>query len=128
MAMKLGGNVIILLDIIIPWITRDGIKVYPTSMRCGTVDIGIKNENFIIRAVTVNSFYFYIFISKEKTLSETLIEEGNNIYNRIPGSIIHPYKTQTLISDFSNQNSYNAHKDFIMNTYEVFYKLYKDRK
>ncbi len=113
-------NVIIKLDIITPWITNS-LKVYPKSMRCGIVDIGIKNENFIIRAVSVNSFYFYILISKEKTL----LEELNNIFNRIPGSIIYPYKTQTLISDFSNQNSYDAHVDFVMNTSEAFYKLYK---
>jgi len=54
-----------------------------------------------------------------------LVEELNNIYNRIPGSIINPNKTQTLISDFSTQNSYDAHVDFVMNTSEAFYKLYK---
>jgi hypothetical protein len=118
------GNVIIILDIITPWITN-GIKIYPTSMRCGTVDVGIENENFIIWVVSVNSYYFYILISKEKKISETLVEELNNVYNRIPGTIIHPQKTQTLISDFSTQNSYDAHKGFVMNTYEAFYKLYK---
>lgn len=121
------GNVILILDIITPWIIN-GIKIYPTSMRCGTVDVGIKNENFIIWAVSVNSYYFYILISKEKKISETLVEELNNVYNRIPGTIIHPYKTQTLISDFSNQNSYDAHVDFVKNTSEAFYKLYKNSK
>lgn len=120
-------NVIITLDIITPWI-RDGEKIYPKSMRCGILDIGIKNENFIIGAISVNSFYFYILISKEKTLSETLAEELNNIFNRIPGSIIHPYRTQSLISNFSTQNSYDAHVDFVMNTSVAFYKLYKDGK
>lgn len=120
-------NVIIKLDIITPW-TTNGIKVYPKSTRCGIVDIGIKNENFIIRAVTVNSFYFYVLISKEKTLPETLVEELKNIFNRIPGSIIHPYRAQTLICDFSAQNTYDAHVDFVMNTSEAFYKLYKDGK
>lgn len=117
------GNVIIILDIITPWITN-GIKVYPASMRCGTADAGIKNENFIISAVTVNSYYFYILISKEKKISETLVEELNNVYNRIPGTIIHPFRAQTLISDFSTQNSYDTHVDFVMNTSEAFYKLY----
>ncbi|WP_162789361.1 hypothetical protein [Flavobacterium fluviale] len=121
------GNVILILDIITPC-TTNGIKIYPTSMRCGTVDVGIKNENFIIWAVSVNSYYFYILISKEKKISETLVEELNNVYNRIPGTIIHPYKTQTLISDFSNQNSYDAHVDFVNNTSEAFYKYTKNSK
>jgi hypothetical protein len=103
----------------------NGQKIYPSSMRCGIVDVGIKNENFIIRAISVNSFYFYILISREKILSNALVEELKNIISRIPGSIIHPYRTQTLICDFSANNTYDAHVDFIKNTSEAFYKLYK---
>lgn len=120
-------NIIITLDIITPWIT-DGEKVYPKSLRCGIVDVGITNENFIIRAISVNSFYFYVLISKDKTLSSTLVEELKSIFNRIPGSIIHPHITQTLISDFSNNNTYDVHVDFVRNTSEAFYKLYKNSR
>lgn len=121
---EIWENVIITLDIVTPWLVN-GEKVYPKSMRCGIVDVGIKNENFIIRVVSVNSFYFYILISREKILSDFLVEDLKNIINRIPGSIIHPYRTETLITDFSSNNSYDAHIDFIKNTSEAFYKLYK---
>lgn len=120
-------NIVIKLDIITPWIVNDE-KVYPKSARCGIVDVGIKNDNFIIRAISVNSFYFYILISKDKILSNNLLEELKSIFNRIPGSIIHPYKSQTLISDFSSQNTCDVHIDFVMNTSEAFYKLYKNSR
>jgi len=124
---RASENIIVTLDIVTPCIVN-GEKVYPKSMRCGIADTGTKNENFIIRAVSVNSFYFYILMLKEEILSNVAAEELKDVIKKIPGSIIHPYKTQTVISDFSTSDSYDAHIDFINNTSEAFYKLYNSSR
>ena len=121
---KIWENIIVTLDIITPAIVN-GEKVYLKSMRCGVVYVGIKTENFIIMAISVNSFYFYIMIPKHEILSNDAAEELKDIFSRIPGSVIHPYKTQTLICDFSNKDAYDMHLDFFRNTSDAFYKLYK---
>ena len=117
-------NIIITLDIVTPAIVN-GEKIYLKSMRCCDVNVGTKNENFIIRLISVNSFYFYILISKSEILSYESVEELKDIFSRIPGSVIHPHRTRTLICDFSNKDAYDMHLDFFRNTSEAFYKLYK---
>lgn len=120
-------NIIVTLDIVSPSIVN-GEKLYPTSMRCGLVDMGMKIENFLIRAIAVNSFYFYILILKDEFLSDVAAEELKIILDRIPGTIVHPYRVQTLIRDFSAGDSYDVHIDFIRNTAEAFYKLYNSNR
>ncbi|UMQ44131.1 hypothetical protein MKS83_10630 [Chryseobacterium sp. Y16C] len=105
-------DIIVKLDIVIPAII-DGNKVYPKSTRCGTLDIGITSENFIMRTVAINSYYFSILFSKEEQIPNTFLPELNNILQRIPGSIINPYDSITVIKHFSNENTISVHEGLI---------------
>jgi len=76
------------LDIVQPTII-DGRKFYPSSARCGAIQLGGPMPNFLVRVISVNSFYFYIILSKSAVLKNDMEEEfiaSSTIY-RLPLSI-----------------------------------------
>lgn len=115
-------NVIVKLDIVTPSLL-DGERVYPKSARCGTVKIDAENNNFILRMISINSFYFYIIISKEEYITEDLVEkEYWKIFNSIPGTVIHPYREKTLVNQFSTEDTYSIHYDHLTSNNEYYEK------
>ena len=121
-------DVVIKIDIITPSIIENK-KIYPKSARCGTIDIGINSENFILRMISVNSYYFYIIISKNLELKTELIKnEFYEIFNRVPGTIIHPYTNEIEINKFSNQDTFSAHKPHIELNKEYYEKHRSNKK
>lgn len=119
-------NILIKLDIILPSII-DGLKVYPKSARCGSIDIGVNSDNFILRMISINSYYFFIIISKNEFIYSDSLSEYKEIFSRVPGTIIHPYRQSIEINKFSDLNTYSAHIDFIMKSQNDF-KHYIDKK
>lgn len=105
-------DILIKLDIVTPSFIN-GNKVYPKSVRCGTLDIGIPSENFIIRTIAINSYYFSIVFSKEEQIPDTFLPELKDILQRIPGSIINPYDSITAIKHFSNENTVSIHEGLV---------------
>lgn len=126
--IKDGGenveNITINLDIVLPS-TYDGKKIYPKSARCGSLNIGIASDSFILRVISINSFYFYIMISKDEKVNKTDFFE---VFNRIPGTNIHPYSTKTEVNQSSNSNTYDSHIDFIVNTKDSFEEYIDGKK
>lgn len=120
-------SIIVKLDIVTPWINGED-KIYPKSARCGKSDIGYKTDNFVVRAVSVNSFYFYILFCKSEFLPEDLVAELHYIESRIPGTIIHPYRNETMITKFSTDDTYKAHIDFINRTADALDKKNKNSR
>lgn len=123
---KIYENIVVKLDIVTPSIV-DGVKVYPKSARCGKVDVGIKLDNFILRIISINSFYFYIIISKDEFIEGNSLNEFHEVFSRVPGTIVHPYRQTTLINKFSDSNTYSAHIDWILKS-ENNFKDYIDKK
>ncbi len=112
-------SIVIKLDIVLPSII-DNVTVYPKSARCGLIDVGLNSDNFILRMVSINSYYFYLFISKNELMSQTSVDEFQNIFNRVPGTIIHPYQDNITMSKFSGLNTYDTHINFIEKTKNYF--------
>lgn len=111
-------NIIIKLDLIKPSVINGG-KVYPKSARCGTIDIDFESENLILRVVSINSYCFFIIIHKEVFLKDEHIDEYWEVFNRIPGTIIHPYKDNVEVKSIGSNTS-DIHSVFIKNTHEAF--------
>lgn len=105
-------NIVIKLDIVTPSIIN-GKKVFPKSARCGTIDIGLKTDNFIIRMISINSFYFYILFSKHEFIQNEIVPEFREVFERIPGTIIHPYREKSIINQFSTEDTYTTHREFV---------------
>lgn len=119
-------NIVIKLDIVLPSIINN-VTVYPKSARCGLIDVGINSDDFLLRMVSINSFYFYILVSKNDFIKDTSVDEFQKIFNRIPGTIIHPYRESITIKTFSGLNTYDIHIDFIERSQNGFDK-YIDKK
>jgi len=106
-------DIVIKLDIVTPSLIN-GIKVYPNSARCGRVKIDVKSDHFILRMIAVNSFYFFIVISKDERISDEAVEnEFGNVINNIPGTIVHPYRDKILVNQFSSENTFSVHQSHI---------------
>ena len=67
-------------------------------------------------------------LSKEDNIKEDSINEFNEIFNRIPGIIVHPYKQNIEINNFYNSNAYKLHIDFVLNTQKEFLKYDETEK
>lgn len=119
-------NIVIKLDIITPSII-DGVNVYPKSARCGPIDVGFKTDNFILRMISINSFYFYILILKKEFIEGNSLSECQEILSRVPGTIVHPYRRDTLLNKFSDANTYSVHIDFVLKS-ENDFNNYVDKK
>ncbi len=119
-------NIVVKLDLVLPSIINDA-KVYPKSARCGIINVGIASDNIILRAVSINSFYFYLVMSKAEFIKEANIDEFQEIFNRIPGVIVHPYRKDITISKFSGLDTYDTHIDFVQHSQDSFQK-YIDKK
>lgn len=119
-------SIIIKLDIITPTILAEG-KFYPKSARCGKFDVGIKTDNFHLRVISVNSFYFYILISNDDYIPENIFPELQSLIQRIPGTIIHPYKNSTFIENFSKDSAYGSHLNFITTSAEAYNKSIENK-
>ncbi|WP_157801957.1 hypothetical protein [Flavobacterium sp. 1] len=115
-------SIVVKLDIITPALSEEG-KFYPKSARCGTFDVGIITSNFHLRVISVNSFYFYILISNDDLIQENVFSELQSLIERIPGTIIHPYKTETFVNNFSRDDAHSIHIDFITRSSEGFIKV-----
>lgn len=111
-----GGDVreeiVLKLDIVTPSILN-GKKIYPKSARCATIDVGLESDNFIVRLISLNSYYFYLLISKEDQIEINLVSELQEFIQRIPGSIINPYTKSTEIYNFSNEDTTSIHLELV---------------
>lgn len=112
-------NIIIKLDFVRPYIL-DGEKIYPKSARCGTIETNCNADYLALRVVSINSYYFYIIIYKNEILDDAHINEYKEVFNRIPGIIIHPYKDTITIKSVSDRDTHNIHIDFIEKTKSPF--------
>ncbi|MFC1223058.1 hypothetical protein ACFE6N_04570 [Pedobacter sp. BG31] len=117
-------DIVIKLDLVIPS-NEQGVKLNPHSVRCGAIDMGRTLEHCIVRCVAVNSFYFYIVLSKEEAFPSTGMEELAFVMNNFPGVIVHPYRQKIVVDSISGKNTRDMHEDFIYSTqesYEAFRK------
>jgi len=106
---KIREDILIKLDIVTPGILN-GQKIYPKSTRCGFSDLGLRSNNFSIRMVALNSYYFHIIFSNNDEVETSLLPELKNIIDSIPGSIIDPYKSISWISNFSTEDAISIHQ------------------
>jgi len=121
-------DVIVKIDIITPSIINNKI-IYPKSARCGTIKIGVKSENFILRMISVNSYYFYMIISKEVDIkSEIIRNEFFEIFNSVPGTVIEPGKEEIELKGFSNRDTLYIHKPHIDTNKEFYDRAIKNNK
>lgn len=112
---EIREDIVIKLDIITPSVVN-AVKVYPKSARCGTFRVNKKTDNFILRMLSLNSFYFYILISKEKQIAnDEIVKEFNDVFNEVPGTIIHPYQNQVILNKFSTEDTLSSHSHLISN-------------
>jgi hypothetical protein len=105
-------DVIVKLDIVTPSII-DGEKIYPKSARIGSLQIPEGSSKFILRAVSVNSFYFYIILSKEFEVKPGDKDELVRVFHSIPGTVIHPHQKEILVDSFSGHNTESSHFDWV---------------
>jgi hypothetical protein len=127
----LNGNqvrkdVIIKIGIVVPSII-DGKKYYPSSARCGDMRIGEPTANFLTRFISVNSYYFYLVLSRAPVLAPEMHEELYGIYESIPGTLVHPYRQSVLVDSFSGFDTESSHVDFLAST-QGLYLDYHTRK
>lgn len=109
---KTREDIIIKLDIVAPSLINGQI-LYPKSARCGTLDIGLHSDNFIVRMVALNSYYFSMLFSKQNEIPNSQLPELKSLLERIPGSIINPYREISLINNFSNADTISIHNEFV---------------
>ncbi|MEP0388659.1 MAG: hypothetical protein ABJD69_14095 [Dokdonia sp.] len=122
---ELREDIVVKLDLIMPAVHNEK-KIYPKSTRCGTFDINFKQDNFILRMISLNSFYFYIIISKEENIITELAEiELRYLIKNIPGTIIHPYKKEINITNYSNLDTFNIHQHHILTNKKYYEKFLK---
>lgn len=117
-------DIVIKLDIVVPSM-EDGVKLNPHSVRCGSIDMGRELDQCIVRCVAVNSFYFYVVLSKNETFPSTALDELEFVMHNLPGVIVHPYRSKIVINHISGRNTTDVHEDFIYSTqasYEEFRK------
>jgi hypothetical protein len=118
-------DVIIKLDIVTPTLIN-GERIYPKSARCGKIKIEAENNNFILRMISINSFYFYVILSKDVYITEEVAEkEYWQIFNSIPGTIIHPNREKILVDQFSTEDTYSIHHDHLTSNNEYYEEYLK---
>ena len=127
----LNGNemhpeILIKLDIVPPTII-DGRKFYPSSARSGAIQFDDPMLHFLVRFVAVNSFYFYIIQSKSAFLKNDMEEEFYRIFDNLKGTIVHPYRQEVIVDNFSDIDTQGSHLDLLANTHDI-YLAYKERK
>ena len=118
-------DIVVKLDIIQPTLINNQ-KMYPSSARCGVVQLPEENPNFLLRVVSVNSYYFHLILSKSLIISSEMHDEFYRVFESVPGTLIQPYKFETLVDTFSGYDTQNSHIDFIESTKNL-YNDYKDR-
>ena len=119
---EIHENIIIKLDIVTPTL-MNGEKYYPKSARCGTVNIKEKSDNYFLRVLSINSFYFYIIIARDDYITGELAEkEYWDVFNNIPGTILHPYREKILVNQFSSEDTYSIHHDHLTTNHEYYEK------
>jgi len=120
---QIREDVVIKADIVTPAII-DGKKLYPNSARCGTISIDTTVDNFILRMISVNSYHFYMIISKNAEISTEIAEtEFKEIFQLIPGTIVHPYQEEIEIINFSSEDAFSINKPSIDLNKEFFNKF-----
>lgn len=115
-------DVVIKLDLVLPSI-ENGVKMNPNSARCAYIDLQRTLDHCIVRCIAVNSFYFYIVLSKSEIFPTDAMEELAFVMNNLPGVIVHPYRSRVTIDNISGKNTRDMHEDFINATqtkYEEF--------
>jgi hypothetical protein len=123
---EIREDFIIKIDLVTPY-KKSGVVMYPRSVRCGQFEIDKKTDNFILKVLSVNSFYFYIVISRDEVIVDESIEnEYIEISASIPGTILHPYKNEIILSKFSTENAFSIHHDHF-NTNEKAYEAFLNR-
>lgn len=108
-------DIVIKLDIVIPSVEKE-IKLNPHSARCAAINMGRELEYFIVRCIALNSFYFYIVLSKKEALTSDAVVELEFLMNNLPGVIVHPYRSKIRIDEISEKNIKDMHEDFIYST------------
>ena len=119
---EIHENIIIKLDIVTPTLLN-GEKYYPKSARCGTICIKENSDKYILRALSINSYYFYIIIFKDEHITGEVAErEYWDIFNNIPGTIIHPYREKIIVNQFSTEDTYSIHHEHLTTNNEYYEK------
>ncbi|WP_439697430.1 hypothetical protein ACFGVS_03245 [Mucilaginibacter sp. AW1-7] len=113
-------DVVIKLDLIRPTIVNEK-KVYPSSARCGVIQLPAETPHFLLRFISVNSFYFYLILSKSPTIQPDTFEEFGRVFESVPGTIIHPYKSEVVLGEFSGHDTESIHIDFLSGTQELYH-------
>lgn len=125
---EIHENIIIKLDIVTPTLLN-GEKYYPKSARCGTVNIKEKSDKYILRVLSINSYYFYIIIFKDEQITGEVAEtEYWDIFNNIPGTIVHPYRKKILVNQFSTEDTYSIHHEHLTTNNEYYEKYLNKNK
>lgn len=120
-------DIVIKLDIVVPSIEQ-GVKLNPNSVRCGKIDMGRELNQSIVRYIAVNSFNFYIVLSKDETFPLTAMDELEFVMKNLPGLIVHPYRSKIVIDKISGKNTRDMHEDFILSTQDKFQAFRKKGK
>jgi hypothetical protein len=123
---EIHPEILVKLDIVQPTII-DGRKFYPSSARCGAIQLSGPMPNFLVRFIAVNSFYFYIILSKSAVLKNDMEEEFYRIFDNLQGTIVHPYRQEVIVDTFSDIDAQGSHLDLLANTHDI-YLAYKDKK
>ncbi|MEQ9441263.1 MAG: hypothetical protein RIG62_19625 [Cyclobacteriaceae bacterium] len=124
---EIREDVIVKIDIITPSIIND-VKIYPSAARCGTFSIGKKSDNFILRVLSVNSYYFYIVISNEEKIAEDIMtNEFWDVFNSVPGTLIQPYGNEITVNKFSREDSYSILYPHISSKEEYYAKIFNNK-
>ena len=122
---EIREDIVVKLDIVTPAILN-GQKLYPKSARCGVIVLNVRQENYILRVIAVNSFYFFIIISRNERITSKSAElELSHIISRIPGTIIHPYSNEIRATDFSDFDTFTIHQSHILTNKEYYHKFLK---
>lgn len=120
-------DIVVKLDIVLPSIEK-GVKLNPNSTRCGAINMQRDLLHCIVRCVAVNSFYFYVILSKNEVFPETAIEELDFVMDNLPGVIVDPFRKKVVVDNISGKNTRDTHEDFINSTQESYEKFRKKGK
>lgn len=120
-------NVSIMCELIPPTIEPNNIKIFPESVRCGKAKYGSEVDWVTLRMVSINSFYFYLILSK-KTIDEIPKEEYIPFIMNFPGKFIDMNSTEIELKLSKKNDTYSIHHEHLISKekqYDDFYKRIK---
>lgn len=104
-------NVSLIVELIPPTVQND-TKVFPSSVRAGFVEIKPEIESIILRLVSINSYYFYLLISK-KPLTDKTITKINALVSQMSGVCISETSNEVELCLSRRNDTYSIHDDHL---------------